>query len=744
MTGELTVAVDFGTTNTVAVVCRDGTAPRVLSVDGAPYLPSAVLLGVDGRLVVGNDALRLGRSAAHRLELRPKSRLDEDSLLLGDTPVDVLDAVRAVLWRVCAEAARQADRPVGQLVLTHPADWGAARLGRLSRAATGLAPRLSLVPEPVAAAARAALPVGEVEVVLDLGGGTCDAAVVRLGGDGFAVLACAGLPDLGGDDLDQRIVDRVRAAHPGIAEHVSVRDSLLLRQDARAAKELLSRHPSARLAVPGLDEPVELTRGEFEALVEPDLQRVIDLARRVIDEAWVDRSALRGVHLVGGTSRIPRLAELVREQLGLPVRPDPEPEASVAWGAIELVTAADSAAPTRPAPTVASTVHSGPTRPRAARNWIAAGVALVVVIALAVTGVLLSGGQQVGGNPLAVANVPARPPDPTGPPSQSPGPVAAPEFPPVRQGDAVVGAGLPSPTVVPPGGTGLFKATGTYQGATEIQEEVRLEQGEVSTRQAPAGYRWVVAKVQVTLRVGDELPYGDGHNVYLLDDRGQLIETAGRAGEVTVALCGSNQQNLPKTGRGGSRTECAAFLVPAATAVRGVIFDDRNLDPRGEHALLFPITLPAAGPAALPTTDGQVGGPPIEVRASTGYVKIGIADVIDKPSAYLVDPKPPPGIRLFVLRYTISASGAGTVQTLYVIDGLYVLDDRGLLVPVDDFMGYRQQNCPTPAKELASGKATQGCLVFGLAKDASISRVTYQPVFERDDPNRWLSWQLPG
>jgi hypothetical protein len=287
----------------------------------------------------------------------------------------------------------------------------------------------------------------------------------------------------------------------------------------------------------------------------------------------------------------------------------------------------------------------------------------------------------------------------------------------------------------------LFKATGTYEGATEVQEEVRLEQGEVADRAAPAGYRWVVAKVVVTLRVGDELPYGDGHNVHLLDDRGQLVDSANRAGDVTVELCGANQQNLPRTDRGKPRTECAAFLVPVATAVRGVLFDDRSVDPTGEHALLFPITVPAAGPAALPPADGQVDGPPVEVRTDSGYAEIGIADVIDEPSAYLADPKLLPGARLFLVRYTVTASGAGTVRSYSVQDSMHVLDDRGLLVPVDGFLGYRQQNCPKPAEEVTAGETTQGCLVFSLAKGASISRVVYQPRAEPDDPDRWVSWQ---
>ena len=737
--GALIVAVDFGTTNTVAVARRDGKPPRVVSVDGAPSMPSAVLLGDDGRLVVGTDALRLGRSAAHRLEHRPKSRLDEGTLLLGNTPVDVLDMVRAILERVCAEAARQAARPVDHLALTHPADWGALRMGRLSQAATGLAPHVSLVPEPVAAAARGGLPNGMAEVVLDLGGGTCDAAVVRRDGAGYAVLACAGLPDLGGDDLDQRIVDRVTdTAPPSTTDIAAARQGQVLRQDARAAKELLSRRRSAKLAVPARDEPVELTRSDFEALVEPDLRRVVELARRVLGESGVDRAALRGVHLVGGTSRIPRLAALLDEELALPVHPDPEPEASVAWGAIELV-AAGPIAPTGPVPSQTPTpvVHSGPSR---WRGWVAAGAALAVAAALVVIGTQLSGGQPVSGNPLAAATNPARPSSSASPPSEA----GSPELPQARNGKAVVGAGSPDPVVVPEGGSGLFKATGTYEGATEVQEEVRLVRGALADREAPAGYRWMVAKVRVTLRVGDELSYGDGHNVHLLDDRGQLMESVSRAGPVTVELCGSNQQNLPRTPRGKSRTECAVFMVPAATAVRGVLFDDRTIDPTGEHALLFPVTVPASGPAALPAAEGQIGGPPVEVRAASGYAEIAIADVIDEPSAYLVGPKPPPGIRLYLIRYTVTASGAGTVRSYDIQDGLNILDDRGLLVPVDGFVGYRQRHCPTPAEELAAGVTTQGCLVFSLARGAAIGRVVYEPRLERDDPSRWLSWQLPG
>jgi len=221
------------------------------------------------------------------------------------------------------------------------------------------------------------------------------------------------------------------------------------------------------------------------------------------------------------------------------------------------------------------------------------------------------------------------------------------------------------------------------------------------------------------------------------------VDSISRAGNVTVELCGSNQQNLPATPRGQPRTECAVFLVPAATAVRGVVYDDRGIDPLGAHALLFPITLPATGPAVLPAGEGQVGGPPVEVSTGSGFVKIAIADVIDTPSAYLADPKPPPGSRLHVVRYAAVASGAGTVRLTDITGGLHVLDDRGLLIPTDGFVNYERRNCPTPPEELPAGATAQGCLVFSLSRHATISRVVYQPRLDRDDPTRWQTWQLP-
>ncbi len=267
------LVVDVGSVNTVAVTAAPGQEPRLVTVDGAPWIPSAVHLGA--------DAVRLGRGPAAR-------------------------DVRAVLTRVVEAAG-----PPDELVLTHPAGWTPDRVAELTDAAAGLATKITTVTEPVAAA-----PDG-TSLVVDAGGGTFDVAVVRQG----TVLASASLPV----DFDQRILDRLQ---PSLREPVeSARDRQQLADSARAAKELLSRHDRADIVLPD-HRAVRLTRTEFEELITPDIDRVIALAAQVVGPTQLDR-----VLLVGGSSRVPLLARRLAEAAGRAVTVDPEPETAVARGA---------------------------------------------------------------------------------------------------------------------------------------------------------------------------------------------------------------------------------------------------------------------------------------------------------------------------------------------------------------------------------------------------------------------------
>src|ERR1044072_4825633 len=188
------LSVDLGTSNTVAVLSAHGRPPRVVDVDGASTMPSAGFASEDGGVVVGGDGERRARLDPARFEPNPKRRIDEGTLLLGDSVVPVTDALAAVLRRVVEETSRQlgGGRP-NEVRLTHPAQWGPVRRNVLLSAArqAGMGSNLVLVPDPGAAAAHFAsfprhnLAPRQALAVYDLGAGTFDGAAG--GADQFGV-----------------------------------------------------------------------------------------------------------------------------------------------------------------------------------------------------------------------------------------------------------------------------------------------------------------------------------------------------------------------------------------------------------------------------------------------------------------------------------------------------------------------------------------------------------------------------
>ncbi len=208
------LGIDYGTSNTVAVLQLPNREPRPLLFDGSPLLPSAVCLDDGGRLVVGRDAIHLASGDPGSFEPHPKRCIDEDTVLLGGREVAVADLIGAGLHRVVSEATRAAGRAPTDAVLTCPAGWGSGRRDTLRRAAGSALPHLRLVVEPVAAADHFVaggddLPAGRVAVVYDFGAGTFDASVIRRTSDGFDVLDTEGLSDCGGLDLDAAIIDTI-------------------------------------------------------------------------------------------------------------------------------------------------------------------------------------------------------------------------------------------------------------------------------------------------------------------------------------------------------------------------------------------------------------------------------------------------------------------------------------------------------------------------------------------------------
>ncbi|MBE1491443.1 Hsp70 family protein [Plantactinospora soyae] len=357
------IGIDFGTSNTAAVLAFPDGRVRPLLFDGSPLLPSAVHADPLVGLLVGRDATHAARVRPDRFEPHPKRCVDDGAVLLGEARVPVTDLIAGVLRRVAAEASRVAGGAVPRAVLTCPAGWGARRQEVLGSAARDVFADVVLVPEPVAAAtyfvavAGRRVPTGSCLMVYDLGAGTFDASVVRRTGEGFEVLAIRGLDDVGGLDIDAEIVATLGHTYRARDEDTwrrlvepqdqsDRRASRTLWEDVRAGKELLSRAAHTSVHIPLFDDEAPVGREQLDRLATPILARTVAASRAVLDAAGVAPEELAGLFLVGGASRMPLAAALLHKQLGIAPTVVEQPELVVAEGGLH--TRAPAAAPAGP------------------------------------------------------------------------------------------------------------------------------------------------------------------------------------------------------------------------------------------------------------------------------------------------------------------------------------------------------------------------------------------------------------
>jgi hypothetical protein len=419
------LGIDFGTSHTTAILRWPDGHARPLLFDGSPLLASAIYAEPDGTLLVGRDAVHAARLDPARFEPSPKRRIDRDTVFLADQTVPVTAMIASVLSRVKDEAVRVSGARVEDLTLTHPAGWTGARLAKLTEASrqAGM-PDPALVPEPVAAAGYfvsvlgRAIPSGSALVVYDFGGGTFDASAVTPAQDGYRVLAMAGLDNVGGVDLDAALLEFVATVHRGhdpaawqrLEEPQTPADRRHRRhliEDVRAAKEMLSRSPSATVPVPLLEMEARVSREEFDALARPLLDRTITTTTDLIRLANLPPERIAAVLLVGGSSRIPLVVDLLRQGTGLEPSTIEQPETVVAEGSIRLASGASGT--TR----AASAVPAAPVGVPAAPVGVPAAP---VGVPAAPVGVPASGGVSLG---LPVDPWATGERDPAMPPSQT-------------------------------------------------------------------------------------------------------------------------------------------------------------------------------------------------------------------------------------------------------------------------------------------------------------------------------------
>jgi molecular chaperone DnaK len=342
------IGVDLGTTFTAAALWRERHA-EIVSLGGrAAAIPSVLLLREDGTFLAGEAAARRAVLEPNRVAREFKRRLgDTVPILLGGTPVNAENLMGRLLKTVVEEVTAREGGPPAKICVCHPANWGSYKIELLSGAirAAGLEVPVTFTTEPEAAAAfysqQQRIESGSVVAVYDLGGGTFDAAVLRKTATGFEILGRPeGIERLGGIDFDAAVFNHVaKALGPKLAE-LDEDDARVtaavarLRSECTDAKEALSVDTDATIAVvlPNVTTEVRITRAELEAMVRPALQDTVGALKRALTSAGVTEQ-LHAVLLVGGSSRMPIVAQLVSSELGYPVAVDAHPKHAVALGA---------------------------------------------------------------------------------------------------------------------------------------------------------------------------------------------------------------------------------------------------------------------------------------------------------------------------------------------------------------------------------------------------------------------------
>ncbi len=347
------LGVDLGTTFVAAAVARPTGVAMVPLGDQVMVAPAVVAVRPDGGVVTGDAAQRRAISQPAQVARGLKRRLgDPEPVGLGDVSYPVATLLGAQLRDVVAQAAAREGGPAERVALSHPTTWTPTRRGRFEEVAraAGL-PAPLLVTDAEAAAQHAApgrLRDGGIVAVYDLGGGGFEATVVRTGPGGPEILGTPeGTDVLGGADLDEAILSYVDDAVGGALARLDLDDARTavalarLRHDCVLAKETLSRDTETVVPVflPGRHLEIRLNRTTFEQMLRAPLEATIDALSRTVRSAGLAPADVDAVLLVGGSTRIPMVAELVAREFGRPLLHGVHPVHAVALGAAALAAA---------------------------------------------------------------------------------------------------------------------------------------------------------------------------------------------------------------------------------------------------------------------------------------------------------------------------------------------------------------------------------------------------------------------
>ncbi|MBZ8176568.1 molecular chaperone DnaK [Corynebacterium poyangense] len=327
------VGIDLGTTNSVVAALEGGEAKVIANSEGSRTTPSIVAFAKNGEVLVGQSAKNQAVTNVDRTVRSVKRHIGTDwTVSIDDKKYTPQEISARTLMKLKRDAESYLGEEVTDAVITVPAYFEDAQRQATKEAGqiAGLNV-LRIVNEPTAAALAYGLEKGDKEqtiLVFDLGGGTFDVSLLEIGDGVVEVMATAGDNKLGGDDWDQRIVDWLVEKFKSANGIDLTKDKMALqrlREAAEKAKIELSSSQQASINLPYitvdqdknplfLDET--LSRTEFQRITQDLLDRTKEPFNRVIKDADLSISDIDHVVLVGGSTRMPAVTELVKELTG--------------------------------------------------------------------------------------------------------------------------------------------------------------------------------------------------------------------------------------------------------------------------------------------------------------------------------------------------------------------------------------------------------------------------------------------
>jgi len=342
------LGIDLGTTNSCMAVMEGGEAVVIPNAEGARTTASVVAFSKTGERMVGQVAKRQAVANPDRTIVSIKRRMGTDyKVTIENKPYTPPEISAMILQKMKADAEAYLGEKIDKAVITVPAYFSDSQ-----RQATKDAGRIAglevlrIVNEPTAAALSYGLEKGEDHTILvyDLGGGTFDVSILELGDGVFEVKATSGNNRLGGDDFDERIVS-------WMAEEFKRDQGIDLRNDRMALQRLKESAEKAKIELSGLastsislpfitavnGEPKHLdqtlTRAKFDEITSDLVEATVGPTKRALADAGLEAKDIDKIILVGGSTRIPAVQEIVKKITGKEPYKGVNPDEVVAVGA---------------------------------------------------------------------------------------------------------------------------------------------------------------------------------------------------------------------------------------------------------------------------------------------------------------------------------------------------------------------------------------------------------------------------